>query len=498
MPAQLRRHAPTVVSLAILFLLAILFRLPYLLNGGDINSDHAFIALQARRMLQGEWSWFLWGSSYQGIVEPAIAALYFVLFGDTTASFMFVPLTALFLLVILTYSLLRERIGHLGAFALCLFQVVAGIPTVLLTVMPYRMWSVMLVFVGVWILDRAVRDRWDPKWFAAAGFTVLFAHYVDLYVIQFLLPFVGYATLAAKDGDAISFRRRMKCLVAGLLAGLLFVALTRFFTPGGLPLSFNAGRAVRGEAPFFRAALFLLGFPPEPTAIEGFWLLVAVCAGALVAGMGLGACLAFRDRNLPPPLKRLALFALAVTIIAVAGFNGSIMAYDVYAARYLTAFIWTAPFLLAPVVLKLGARKVATFALAHSLVIWIAVWVSLPQYRKGALPVRDAVGIEADVRSLGEFLKSRGITRGTADYWHAYQMTYLLDEAVIFVPRAWTGSRYAPYWETVQSAVNRADIYWPHEPRDHVEARKRALAAEKVPFEEHSVGRFTVLLEKRG
>src|SRR5215510_2802496 len=48
-----------------LAVLSVLFRIPPLLNARGVNSDAAVVGLQALHILQGEWSWFLWGAPYQ-------------------------------------------------------------------------------------------------------------------------------------------------------------------------------------------------------------------------------------------------------------------------------------------------------------------------------------------------------------------------------------------------------------------------------------------------
>ena len=63
-PPESPRHRKQHIWLAIalLLIISILHRLPPLMNAGAIDSDAAVPALEARHMLSGEWSWYLWGA----------------------------------------------------------------------------------------------------------------------------------------------------------------------------------------------------------------------------------------------------------------------------------------------------------------------------------------------------------------------------------------------------------------------------------------------------
>src|SRR4051794_16074854 len=74
--------------LAVLLVVATVHALPALLNPGELHSDAAVVGLQARHLLQGEWSWFLWGSGYQTSTDALVAAVLFRVLHPTPLALM--------------------------------------------------------------------------------------------------------------------------------------------------------------------------------------------------------------------------------------------------------------------------------------------------------------------------------------------------------------------------------------------------------------------------
>src|SRR6476619_3263476 len=57
-----------ILVLVSLLLMAVLFCLPALINASGVHADAATVGLQAEHILRGEWSWFIWGTDYQGAI----------------------------------------------------------------------------------------------------------------------------------------------------------------------------------------------------------------------------------------------------------------------------------------------------------------------------------------------------------------------------------------------------------------------------------------------
>src|SRR4051812_36120475 len=103
--AALARIAPLVAC----WLIAIAHAWPELINAHELHSDAAIVGLQARHLLHGEWSWFLWGSGYQTVVDSLVAALYFWLLGATPLALTLSTFIGHLLLVACAYFTLARR-----------------------------------------------------------------------------------------------------------------------------------------------------------------------------------------------------------------------------------------------------------------------------------------------------------------------------------------------------------------------------------------------------
>src|SRR5258708_1953428 len=112
--APLRRWAPVMMLASA----CVAFRLPVLMNAKAVNSDAAIVGLQARHMLKGEWSLFLWGAGYQSSIDALMTALAYVVIGFRPIALAGMPLVAHLIFTWLAWDILRRRLGTWkGAFA---------------------------------------------------------------------------------------------------------------------------------------------------------------------------------------------------------------------------------------------------------------------------------------------------------------------------------------------------------------------------------------------
>src|SRR5215204_5290946 len=103
------------IPFAALLFATLIFRLPPLLNRGGVGSDAAIVGLQARHMLRGELSPFLWGAGYQGSLDAALLSVAFAVAGASPLVLMLVPLCGHLLLTWFVYDIVRKKLPPASA-----------------------------------------------------------------------------------------------------------------------------------------------------------------------------------------------------------------------------------------------------------------------------------------------------------------------------------------------------------------------------------------------
>src|SRR5437764_12781280 len=112
-PSNSRR---TAIAFATVAAVAILYRVPALIHARDgLDSDLAAVGLQARHMLFGEWSWFVWGAEYQGSFDIILAAIAFRIFGQSAIVLTCVALAEFLIVIWLHFDLIRTHFGRRAA-----------------------------------------------------------------------------------------------------------------------------------------------------------------------------------------------------------------------------------------------------------------------------------------------------------------------------------------------------------------------------------------------
>ncbi len=144
----------------LLLLVTVLLRVPALINApGIFNSDAAVVGLQALHILQGEWSWFLWGAGYQASLDALLVSLGYAITGPNGATMMAVPLLGHLLLTWFTFDVLCKRAGPWLAFGATLVVVIGSVGTKTVEFAPPRQWAITSVIAGIWLLDGASESR---------------------------------------------------------------------------------------------------------------------------------------------------------------------------------------------------------------------------------------------------------------------------------------------------------------------------------------------------
>ena len=490
--------------------LAVLGQIPALYNAAGAHADAAIVGLQAMHILRGEWSWFIWGTNYQGTLDALLIALGFAATGPRPLTLMLVPLCGHLILIGLTFATLRRHLIPLAAAATTLPVVFTAIPINGVILYPPRQWAITAAIAAVWLLDGANRARRPYTRLALGSGLAFVALYLDLFTLQFL-PALGFLALACCLDDLPArplVLRRIGACALGAVGGALIFALSRLaITPGVNTVEANAlsfATIRRNAALLVETCLpLLLGvqiyipgaqlYPDrwQPPAFFGAIQLVG--AFLLLAGIVFGG-VALLLRRLPWPIRRLGAFGALVAATTIGGFLLSRSPVDLWAARYLAPIIWAAPFALAPAARLFGGRRFLLALAPYALATIVGSWLSFGPYVQGLRPVHDARGAATEEAALGAALRERGVQYGAAQYWFAYRLTFLWQEAPIIVPTDPGSDRYAPYRQGYDAAPVLAYIFTTDALRGSSEPCEGWLRASGAHYERVPVPGFVALL----
>jgi hypothetical protein len=492
------RRFPTSAWFATLVALSVAFRLPALVNADTVNSDAAIVGLQARHILQGEWSWFLYGSGYQTSVDSCVAAAFFALFGATSRALVLSTLTGHVVATCLAFATLRRHVPTSAAFVAVLPLVFTSSPLHTYILNPPRQAALTLVFVAIFLLDGA-GDRSSARLrmglTAAGGAVASFAVFADPYALLLLPPLLVLGLLAALDGgaDRRSMLRRAAATIAGALVGIV-----PFF------LLLHSPRGAHGETTLTSAVLahnwsllrdpclpWLLGTTAYvPRALLGY---VAAPSGPIAHAVHrvggvlfvlavLSGGLAITWRRVPWGARRLGLFGAIVFVLTLASFLLSTMVMDLFSSRYLAALVLASPFALAPLAYRLRARGLALLLAPYLLGAGTAGWLGYGDEVSGARVVRLPGQGAEDERALEAMLLARGVHVAIADYWVSYRLTFLYDEAIAVIPIHAREDRYAPYRRAYAAAAKTAYIFDPQRSREDLAAMQAEAFSGATPW----------------
>ena len=492
---------------------SILFRLPALINADGVHSDAAVIGLQARHILAGEWSWFVWGTNYQGALDPLLTAVAFAIAGATPLTLMVVPLIGHLLLTWFVFDVLCKGLGLASALVATLPLVFAPHAINGVALYPPRQWCITAVFAAIWLLDGA-STSWRPtlRYAVGAALAVL-TLYLDLFAVQFVAGLGLFALACCFDGGArgVVLRRAVACVLGTAISCLLVLRLYQL-APQDAPWSQTARISlaqVRYNAgPFWHDGLpWVLSskvYVPGPRSVDlslwvapaGLRMIQVVGATSFMVGLLSGGAMLFM-RRVPWGVRRLGGLGFVIAVSSIAGFLMSPAAWVAgpWGARYLAPIIWAAPLALAPVAYLLRTKRFAATLAMYLVAAGVAGWIGFGPYVRGPLPVRAQHGAAQQEAQLAAFLRQRGITYAAAEYWLAYRLTFLWAEQPVVIPlMPVDGDRYRPYQRGFDAASDVALIFHPYAPHAPAAAYARRLEWYGVRYERRQLGEFTVFI----
>ncbi len=495
--------------------MSVAFRLPALLNAGEVDSDAAIVGLQARHILHGEWSWFLYGSGYQTSVDSSVAAAFFLVFGATPFALMLSTLAGHVAATALAFLTLARHLPRAKAFALALPLVFTSPPLHTYILNPPRQAALTLAFVAVFVIDGAPGWRGERLWRAAGGCFASLACFADPYALLLLPAIVLLGLLTALDGprDRRAQAGRAAATVTGVAFGLAPLALllssrhsvhgetalTLRMLPHNLSLlAYPCLPWLFGTTAF--APRVALGY--VPVAVGPLVHAVLLVGGGLFVTAVASGGAALRWKGTPWEVRRLGLFGFVVALFTLSSFLVSVMVMDLFSSRYLAAMVLFAPFAMAPLAARMKPAHVLVLLAPFLVATGRAGWLGYGDAVDGARIVVQPGAGARDEADLVAALSARGVRVAVADYWVSYRVTFLDHETVPVVPIHPKEDRYAPYRAAYRDADRSAYVFDPKRSRED-EAAMEKLAFEGVaawgkPIERLAVGTLTaVVFEKR-
>lgn len=467
-------------------------RLPALLNASGTNSDAAIVGLQARHILHHEWSPFLWGSTYQTSADSTWAALCFLALGKTPLALMLSSLALYVALTLFAYYTLRRRLTPARAF-------VATLPLVFTTacvhsyaLYPPRQLALTLAFAAIWAIDGATIAS-----LVFGGLFTMLAWVADPYAMIFVPAcFVLAIASVLRARDSLGSRARaLGAFFGGAVVGSVLLALLFANPRAQQGVASMSTSVIRHNAHLFfsqclpwaigtkifkplHAMDYVEWKMPRAYAIVT-WVGAASLAGSMLASLVLAL------RRASRPLFPLAAIAWMTIAGNVASFLLSRMVMDQFSMRYLAASVLVLPFIVAPMVDRLGAARASVALAPYLFTAFAGGWLSHGRWVRGPIPRRVDDGVvEARVLTA---LRERHVDAAIADYWASYRLAFLWKEQIPVVPYHESQDRYPPYRAAYAASKRIAYVY----DRDRSFEDPRVAEKEILEADDAVVDRFT-------
>ena len=167
----LTRARPAWFGAAVLFLFAIVWRLPYAITRALTEEDEIWYSLPtAERMARGDWLFYISGTNYGAPVQEFFSSLLIRLFGTSEATLRLPVVVISAVAVMLAYLSLRTVVRERAAFALALLLACADSAVASYTTFSHLCYATVFLLGGAiqLLTFRLARERTAAGWLALA------------------------------------------------------------------------------------------------------------------------------------------------------------------------------------------------------------------------------------------------------------------------------------------------------------------------------------------
>jgi hypothetical protein len=498
-----QKRLPFLLALIVLF---VGFRVPILINPGEINSDGAVTGLQALQMLRGEFNIFHWGRDYLTSFDALVVSPFFAVFGATPLVLVLVTLVGQLAPIILVYLITSQLLGPSKALLLALPCVFMSMATNVYLYFCVRQWCIALAFLAVYFISRAT-ELVRPKSMLVLGIiSMILSTGVDLFSVQLVPPVALLVLLSSLVGVKSPRQAWPKLLFAigGVIAGGWMAINARAalgLTPGRATLLFELWRKnwpllkdlclpwlfgtkviVHGQLTYE-----LQRGPLAYETIAPFAIFIPLLA--IASGAGL-----FFFCRIPYRVRIFGAFGSAVTTCCLIGFIFSITTEDVMAARLLFPLLLSFPLACAPLAwLMPSLRSLAILLSPYLVTAAVGGWLSNGVLVDGVKPVQTVKGSMVEDRALALFLREKGLQYAGANFWLAYRLSLIFKEQPIVIP-IWGEELYPRWFDEFNAANKVAYISHPHFPPLDINPLEAAAKSRGQATERFFVSNFDVLV----
>ncbi len=496
----------------LLVVLAILLRLYVFVCGLQnipITGDEAITALQAKHILQGNFSLLVYAQPYEFPLETYFYMLLRVFFFPIRFQTLLVGIitTALFTAILLKAGKISDL---LPAWIYLLFPSAYLLTTHFAYSTPHTTFSYIPPLLAIYLIF--FYNRGDHCFkrnflFFVSGILCGLAIAENFAVLSFVLPLYSAIFL----NEQISKIKAFTVFAIGTFIGLMPFFLAKWIYPDAygivsqtvpllkalkqlrIILFYSLPKALGIAPPLYPDTDVTLNFGTVfmlPVA----YLFIALLLFATFVQMNQWVLALIRERAIPK-VTIYDIFLLAIWIGLIgAMFNSRFSSHNF---RYLHPLTYGSPFLIAffTNIIPQTYRKILTLCCIVLALFNVITTIKLCEEWKKESFKKDVVGAP-EIFPVIDFLKTHNIKYAVATHWQCYRLNYFADEEIICT-QPWN-ERFPcwqlPYKEKVNSATNVAIIFETRKNRYGFNFNwfAKAAAERDIVFNSSNVGDFIV------